>query len=94
MSNYSIESSDYPLVFQAKSSELGLDPLNISDNTVRIRTMTRPLTGMQKEALIQYGPTGNVWRVVCDAKESGDIHDFFLTESARAARAGTSTTFS
>jgi uncharacterized OsmC-like protein len=62
----SIESSAYPLVFQAEASALNLLPLEVADENIHIRTMARALAGMQKEALIQYGPTGRLWRVVCD----------------------------
>lgn len=31
-----------------------------------MRAATRALAGMQKEALVDYGPTGATWRVVCD----------------------------
>ena len=62
----SIESSGYPLAFRVDPSELNLAPLPLIDGLVRIRTFARTLEGMQKEALIQYGPTGAVWRVVSD----------------------------
>ena len=62
----SIETSGYPLVFQADPGPLNLEPLPFTDSIARIRTMARTLAGMQKEALIQYGPTGSVWRIVCD----------------------------
>ena len=62
----SIESSGYPLAFRVDPSELNLAPLPLIDGLVRIRTFARTLEGMQKEALIQYGPIGAVWRVVSD----------------------------
>ncbi len=62
----SIESSTYPLVYPADAAALNLAPIPFADNIAQIRTMARPLAGMQKEALIQYGPTGTVWRMVCD----------------------------
>lgn len=62
----SIQTSAYPLVFQADTASLELQPLPRTDSMAIIRTMARPLVGMQKEALMQYGPTGTVWRLVCD----------------------------
>ena len=61
-----IESSAYPLAFRVDPSGLNLEPLPTSDGIARIRTFARTLEGMQKEAVIQYGPTGAIWRVVCD----------------------------
>lgn len=65
-SRSSIESSGYPLAFRVDPDGLDLEPLPLSDGIARIRTFARALQGMQKEAVIQYGPTGAVWRVVCD----------------------------
>ena len=62
----SIESSAYPLAFRVNPSGLNLEPLPTSDGIARIRTFARTLEGMQKEAVLQYGPTGAIWRVVCD----------------------------
>lgn len=60
-----IQDSPYPLVFKVDNADgLGFDPLPDSD--VHIRTAARALDGMQKEALVQYGPTGTAWRMVCD----------------------------
>lgn len=33
---------------------------------MQVRTATRALAGMQKEALVSCGPTASVWRIVCD----------------------------
>ena len=66
MSYTSIESSAYPLVFHVDTAQLNLEPLQFMDSIARIRTIVRPLAGMQKEALIQVGPGGAVWRIVCD----------------------------
>ena len=63
---FSIESSAYPLAFRMDPSGLILEPLPTTDGITRIRTFARTLEGMQKEAVIQYGPTGTLWRVVCD----------------------------
>jgi len=62
----SIESSGYPLAFRAESAGLDPDTAPAANGIARIRTFARTLEGMQKEAVIQYGPTGTVWRVVCD----------------------------
>jgi uncharacterized OsmC-like protein len=62
----SIESSAYPLAFRVDPSGLKLEPLPTIDGIARIRTFARTLEGMQKEAVIHYGPTGAIWRVVSD----------------------------
>ena len=62
----SIEKSPHPLVFRHNDDT----PLKLAANNagrrLQVRTATRALTGMQKEALVNYGPTGATWRVVCD----------------------------
>jgi uncharacterized OsmC-like protein len=65
-SETSIETNDYPLVFRADGDRLGLETNLLPDGNVGIRALVRPLAGMQKEALIHYGPTGSIWRIVCD----------------------------
>ena len=62
----SIETSGYPLVFRADPDRLALGTNPLGDGGVRIRTLARPLAGMQKEALVHYGATGSLWRIVCD----------------------------
>ncbi len=62
----SIESSTFPLVFKSKLDNLGQVTNSSANGLVKIRTLARPLAGMQKEALIQHGPTGTVWRMVSD----------------------------
>ena len=61
-----IENSPFPLVFKLD----GALPVELSANQhgrrLQLRTATRALAGMQKEALVNYGPTGTNWRVVCD----------------------------
>ncbi len=37
-----------------------------TDEGIGVRTAARALPGMQKEALLRYGPTGTVWRLVSD----------------------------
>ena len=61
-----IESSAYPLAFRVDPSELKLEPLPLVDGITRVRSYARTLEGMQKEAVIQYGPTAAIWRVVSD----------------------------
>lgn len=61
-----IENSPYPLVFR-HDGDLSLDLAAAnSGRRLQLRTATRALAGMQKEALVNYGPTGATWRVVCD----------------------------
>jgi len=62
----SIESIGHPLVFPTDSQGLNLEALPPEAGAMRVRTMTRTLAGMQKEAIIQNGPDGTVWRMVCD----------------------------
>ena len=63
----SIEQSPYPLVFRVDPDSFDADDnLAPTKSQSRIRTHARALAGMQKEALVQYGPTGETWRVVCD----------------------------
>jgi organic hydroperoxide reductase OsmC/OhrA len=61
-----IENSPFPLVFKVD----GASPVELSASQhgrrLQLRTATRALAGMQKEALVNYGPTGTTWRVVCD----------------------------
>ncbi len=62
----SIELSGYPLAFRVEPDGLNLETLPTKDGIARIRTFARTLDGMQKEAVVHNGPTGAVWRVVCD----------------------------
>ena len=62
----SIQESFYPLAFKIAHAEaLGLGFI-CPETRVDIRTRVRSLTGMQKEAVVEYGPTGTVWRMACD----------------------------
>ena len=61
-----IENSRFPLIFRHDANTpLDLQAFN-TGRRLQIRTATRALAGMQKEALVNYGPTGTTWRVVCD----------------------------
>jgi len=61
----SIQSSPHPLVFKVQHPEsLGSDAPN--NEGIAIRTIARALEGMQKEAIVHYGPTNTAWRMVCD----------------------------
>ncbi len=62
----SIESIGHALAFPVEPGGLNLEDLLPEDGALRIRTTARALAGTQKEAIIQHGPTGAVWRVVCD----------------------------
>jgi uncharacterized OsmC-like protein len=62
----SIELSGHPLAFRVDPDGLNPEPLPVTDGIARIRTVARTLEGMQKEAVIHYGPTGAIWRVVSD----------------------------
>ncbi len=62
----SIELSGHPLVFRVDPEGLNPERLPLTDGIARIRSYARTLEGMQKEAVIHYGPTGAIWRVVSD----------------------------
>ena len=62
----SIQESGYPLVFPVDRREVPIDRLEPAGRHATTRTCTRTLEGMQKEAVIEYGPTGRTWRMVCD----------------------------
>ena len=62
----SIEQSPYPLVFRVDPDSFTANHLAPTAAQSRIRVQARPLAGMQKEAIVQYGPTGAIWRIVCD----------------------------
>lgn len=62
----SIESIGQPLAFQSAGGLQDFSELPSNEGVARVRTMTRALAGMQKEAIVHYGPTNAVWRVVCD----------------------------
>jgi uncharacterized OsmC-like protein len=59
----SIESIGGPLVFKAE--ERGEVP-DSGTGRIAIRAEVRALEGMQKEAIVHYGPTGTAWRMVSD----------------------------
>ncbi len=55
-----------PAVYRIDAAAwLGAQSDMAADNA-RIRTAVRALTGMQKEAITSYGPSGDSWRLVCD----------------------------
>ncbi len=64
----SIQNSPHPLAFKTKPGLFA--PLAASGHAerdaIRVRVYARALDGMQKEALVHYGPTGVVWRLTSD----------------------------
>ena len=62
----SIEKSPFPLVFKQDIQSPVELRASQRGRRLQLRTATRALAGMQKEALVNYGPTGTTWRVVCD----------------------------
>lgn len=62
----SIQTSAYPLVFKVGDSSALPEPHNNSHDRIAIRTVTRALEGMQKEAIVHNGFTNTAWRMVCD----------------------------
>lgn len=61
-----IESSGYPLVYKAGMKTAVPPDLNVRADNIAVRAEVCALTGMQKEALVYYGPSGTVWRMVSD----------------------------
>jgi hypothetical protein len=61
-----IESLGYPLVFKAGVKRPVPPGLDVKDNNIAIRSEIRALTGMQKEAVVYFSPTGTMWRMVSD----------------------------
>lgn len=61
-----IESLGYPLVYKASVNTPVPPGMPVQDEHIAIRTKVRALTGMQKEALVYYSPTGTNWRMVSD----------------------------
>lgn len=60
----SIEASPYPLGFLLADASLA--PAAPAKAPIAIRVAARALSGMQKEAILHYGPSGAAWRLVCD----------------------------
>lgn len=95
----SIDSIGMPLVFKAEETGPGVEN---KPGQVAVRTEVRALEGMQKEAIVHYGPTGTCWRMVSDegpylngtdlapfplAFYSAGMAFSFMTELLRHARA-------
>ncbi|MCK5498755.1 MAG: OsmC family protein [Gammaproteobacteria bacterium] len=62
----SIESSFHPLIFKIDNHETLPCAHNADEGRVAIRTMTRALEGMQKEAIVHDSFSDVAWRMVCD----------------------------
>lgn len=63
----SIEGSGFPLVFKAPPAESEPpDSGKGQGSQIAVRVQVRALTGMQKEAIVHYRPTGTTWRMVSD----------------------------
>lgn len=62
----SIQSSPHPLIFKIDKHETLPCAHNIGVNKIAIRTMTRALEGMQKEAIVHDSFSDAAWRMVCD----------------------------
>lgn len=64
----SIEESGFPLVFKLPSGDWSELPGSAEREAgqMAVRAYVRALTGMQKEAVVHYGPTGAAWRMVSD----------------------------
>ena len=62
----SIESIGHPLVYKVDKHTISLPTIKNETGHVAIRVSAHALEGMQKEAIIEYLPTGTVWRMVSD----------------------------
>jgi len=62
----SIETSEFPLLYLVGDTSVFPGQLKAGGKQIDIRVSARALVGMQKEACVQYGPTGTVWHMVCD----------------------------
>jgi hypothetical protein len=62
----SIESSQHPLVFKIDNHQALPKADNEDENKIAIRTLTRSLEGMQKEAIVNDSFSNAAWRMVCD----------------------------
>ncbi len=62
----SIETSSHPLIFKVDAHETLPVSNNEDENRIAIRTMTRSLDGMQKEAIVNDSFSNSAWRMVCD----------------------------
>lgn len=62
----SIESLGYPLAYKVNSEVYSAPSLKTDEGEIAVRLEARALEGMQKEALVQYGPNNAVWRMVSD----------------------------
>ena len=62
----SIQSSIHPLVFKVGDISSLPDPYINTNDGIAVRTVTRALEGMQKEAIVHNGFTKTAWRMVCD----------------------------
>jgi uncharacterized OsmC-like protein len=62
----SIESSPWPLAFRPAAAGHDERHPPETSHTVRLTTLARALTGMQKEALVSCEPGGRRWRMVSD----------------------------
>lgn len=57
---------DTPIAYRVTPAILSDERLGRDPRLVHLRTRTRALEGMQKEAIVEYGPTGTLWRLMCD----------------------------
>jgi hypothetical protein len=62
----SIETMGHALVYKVDKNSMALSELPNTPERTAVRVYARALAGMQKEALVCYGPTGTVWRMVSD----------------------------
>jgi len=62
----SIQSISYPLIYKIDKQSTLPQAHMVAENKIAIRTMTRALEGMQKEAIVNDSYSNTAWRMVCD----------------------------
>jgi len=66
MKNSPVSVENWPIAFRVESASSGEDRRLCPENTGCLLTRTRTLAGMQKEAVVECGPDGMAWRLLCD----------------------------
>ncbi len=62
----SIQSSAYPLAFRVSGNPVAATDRSDIEDKLIVRTVSRTLEGMQKEAIVTDNHSNSVWRMVCD----------------------------
>jgi len=62
----SIQTSGFPLLYRVGDNRAFSAFGDRSNDRIDVMVSARALEGMQKEACVQYGPTGTIWHMYCD----------------------------